>query len=104
MARYILNVLIIAVSLMALPTIALAESNTNIGVMSNAFQDISISMTGSALHVMGANGEVLNIYNLAGVCVMSIKVDGADKRYDLSLQKGCYIVKIGKVTRKIAIQ
>ena len=46
----------------------------------------------------------LEIYNVAGVKLMNIKVDGGDKRYELNLPKGCYIVKISKVVRKIYIK
>ena len=52
----------------------------------------------------GADGEVLHIYNVTGVRVMSIKVDGYEKSYTLNLPKGCYIVKIGKTVRKITIR
>ena len=48
--------------------------------------------------------EMLQIYNVTGVCVMSLRVDGQDKRYNLNLPKGCYIVKVGKVVRKISIR
>ena len=65
---------------------------------------ISISLNESVLHVTGANGQVLHVYNVAGVRVMSVKVEGADKRIELNLPKGCYIVKVGKVVRKISIQ
>ena len=47
---------------------------------------------------------MLKIYNVSGVCVMSLRVDGQDKRYNLNLPKGCYIVKVGKVVRKISIR
>ena len=58
----------------------------------------------SVLHITGANGMVLHVYNVAGVRVMSVKVEGADKRIELNLPKGCYIVKVGKLVRKISIQ
>lgn len=35
---------------------------------------------------------------------MSIKIDGQDKRYTLNLPKGCYIIKVGNVVRKISIR
>ena len=54
-------------------------------------------------HVINSHGAK-NIYNVAGVRVMSFKVEGPDKRYELNLQKGCYIVKVGKVVRKISIR
>lgn len=67
-------------------------------------QTIGISVSESTLHVTGAAGQSLYIYNVAGVRVMSIKVDGMDKRYELNLPKGCYIVKVGKTVRKISIR
>lgn len=67
-------------------------------------QAIVISVNESTLHVTGAAGQDLYIYNVAGVRVMSIKVDGPDKRYELNLPKGCYIVKVGKTVRKISIR
>ncbi|MGP1481806.1 MAG: T9SS type A sorting domain-containing protein [Hoylesella enoeca] len=70
----------------------------------NPVQELTISVSESTLHITGANGEVLNIYNLAGVCVLSFKIDGADKHYELNLPRGCYIVKVGKVVRKISIR
>ena len=61
-------------------------------------------MSESVLHITGANGLVMQIYNVAGVRVMSVKVEGPDKRFELNLPKGCYIVKVGKVVRKISIR
>ncbi|MGN0068322.1 MAG: T9SS type A sorting domain-containing protein [Prevotella sp.] len=75
-----------------------------IEIIDNDFQGIEISVTDSRVHISGANGQVLYIYNVAGVCVMQVKVDGHEKTYDLSLPKGCYILKVGKVTRKISIR
>ncbi|MFC2455808.1 MAG: T9SS C-terminal target domain-containing protein, partial [Segatella salivae] len=43
------------------------------------------------------------IYNVTGVCVMSMRVDSNDKRFDLNLHRGCYIVKVGKTVRKISV-
>lgn len=67
-------------------------------------QDITVYVSGSTLHVVGAAGLNLSIYNITGVRVMSLKVDGSDKSYELSLAKGCYIVKVGNVVRKISIK
>ena len=35
---------------------------------------------------------------------MSFRVEGFDKRFELNLPKGCYIVKVGKTVRKISIR
>ena len=72
-------------------------------VVDNDFQNIAISVTGNTLHVTGANGLVLQIFNVAGVGVSNFKVEGNDKHYELNLHHGCYIVKVGKTVRKISI-
>ncbi|MGP1590496.1 MAG: T9SS type A sorting domain-containing protein [Prevotella sp.] len=64
----------------------------------------SITMVENTLHVIGANGQMLKIYNVAGICVLNFKVEGMDKRFDLPLPKGVYIVKIGKIVRKISVK
>ncbi len=87
---------------LAVPSVSRAESA--IEVIENDFQEIYVTVNSSKLHVTGASGQTLYIYNVAGVCVMSMKIDGADREYDLSLTKGCYIVKVGKTVRKIFIK
>ena len=58
----------------------------------------------STLHVANANGQMLYIYNVAGVRVQSFKVEGMDRTYELNLPKGCYIIKVGKTVRKISVR
>lgn len=88
--------------LFTIPSISRAE--TAIEIIDNEYQDVSVSVSASTIHVTGANGQILYIYNVAGVRVMSIKIEGADRRYELNLPKGCYIVKVGKTVRKISIK
>lgn len=81
-----------------------SRAHAAIEIVDNDFQNVTISISESVLHVTGANGLTLQVFNVTGVRVMSIKVEGADKRYELNLPKGCYIVKVGKVVRKISIR
>lgn len=67
-------------------------------------QQVGIYVSGTSLRVTGAEGQTLQVYNVAGVRVFTAKVDSDDKRYDLNLRKGCYIVKVGKTVRKISIR
>ncbi len=76
----------------------------SIEIIEQETQAVTISISESTLHITGANGEMLFIYNVAGVRVMSIKIEGPDKRYELNLPKGCYIIKVGKTVRKISIR
>ena len=86
----------------ALPN--MVQAATTIEMQEQEINTISISISGNVLRVEGADNETLYIYNVVGVRVMSIKIDGQDKRYSLSLPKGCYIIKVGKVDRKISIR
>lgn len=102
MIRNLLIVIFASALMFVAPVTSYAR--TTVEVIDNDFQNITISMTVSTLHVTGASGQTLYIYNVAGVRVMSIKVDSSDRSYDLSLPKGCYIVKVGKTVRKIYIK
>ena len=64
---------------------------------------ISVTVKGSVLHVCGASGKMLYVYNVAGVRVKSIRVDGDDRNISLNLPKGCYIVKVGDTVRKVSV-
>lgn len=65
---------------------------------------ITLSMEGTNVRICGANGQTLNVYNLAGVKVGSHKIDSNDKTIDLNLTKGCYILKVGNIARKISVR
>lgn len=80
------------------------HAEASVEVIEQGVQEIGITLSQSNLHVTGANGETLYIYKVTGVCVMSFKVEGNDKRYELNLPKGCYIVKVGDVVRKVSIR
>ena len=88
--------------LVAMP--ATVSAATDIEIIDNEIQTISVSVSESVLHVTGANGEVLHIYNVTGMKLMSVRVEGQDKKIEINLPKGCYIVKVGKVVRKIYIK
>lgn len=103
MCKRLLSCFLMVFMLTSVPMTLSATSAVEI--VDNDFQAVAISVNSeSVLRVTGAAGETLYIYNVTGVRVMSVKVDGADKSYNLNLPKGCYIVKVGKVARKISIR
>lgn len=101
MAKYILSILFVLLFVFDIPVSAKADAE--VAAMEVPVSEISISVKGSTVRVVGANGCTLSVYNVAGVRVMTIKIDSADKRYDLDLPKGCYILQVGKTVRKISI-
>lgn len=69
---------------------------------------ISLRVTSDAngqtrLRVTNATNQTILIYDISGTPIKKIKVDGADKVYELNLRKGCYIVKVGNVVRKVSV-
>ena len=86
----------------AVPITAVAE--TSIEIIDNEVQTVNVAVTESAIHVTGANGQVMHVYNVTGMKLMSVKIEGQDKKVEINLPKGCYIVKVGKVVRKIYIK
>jgi hypothetical protein len=102
MTKKLLTIAFSALLMVGVPVTAHAGSA--IEIIENDFQDITIIVNGNDLHVANAQGETIQIYNVAGVCVQTIKVDSPDKHVTLDLSKGCYIVKVGKTVRKISIK
>lgn len=91
------------ITLAAVPTQAHA---TEIGLMDapeRELQQINIYMDNGRLRITGALGQKLYIYNVIGKPVSITKIDSNDYHIDLPLSKGCYIVQVGKVVRKIAV-
>ena len=103
MNHKILSVLLLATFFLGAPRVA--DASPAIEIIDNEIQKISITVNEeSVMRITGAAGQELSIYNITGVRVMNLKIDGADRSYSLNLPKGCYIVKVGKMVRKISIR
>lgn len=87
-----------------LMAVAPLRANEAMEMESPDTETTSITVNGKSAHVCGANGMTLEIYNLAGMKVSSIKIDAADKVISLNLTKGTYIIKVGDIVRKISIR
>ena len=67
-------------------------------------EDIAISISGQTATISGAQGQTLEVISLTGRRVMSAKIESPSQRIDLNVPKGCYILKIGKVVRKVTVR
>jgi len=65
---------------------------------------ITITANESSIHIQNAAQMTLEVFNITGVKVATFKIDSADKILNTNLPKGYYILKIGKVVRRVAIQ
>ncbi|UKK52257.1 T9SS type A sorting domain-containing protein [Prevotella sp. E13-17] len=65
----------------------------------------SIIVEGKTVIIQGANGMTMEIVSLTGRPVAQYKIESSSQRVHINnLQKGCYIIKVGKVVRKVTVQ
>lgn len=103
MIRKILISLTLASALCFTPAIQMTAS-ARIELNETDMQQVKIEQKGNSIIVYGAAGKSLRIYNLIGVEVMTVRIDAAEKKIDLSnLTKGIYPVKVGNISKKIHI-
>ena len=88
--------LTIPVSMYALSTEPATEQSSD--------REITITVLPSALQVNNAQGETLEVISLTGNQMVKVKIESPSQRVELDIPKGCYIVKVGNVVRKIAIR
>ena len=96
-------ILIILPLIMVFTPVFATDMVDNDGI-ETSISTITIVANGNTVKVSGVNGENIEIFNLTGTKVTTIKTDTTGKTYSVNLPKGCYLVKIGKVVRKISIQ
>ncbi len=94
--------LALAATLTAAPLLAATFAVTD--TPEDELREITIAVNGARVHVTHATGQTLEVYDVAGVCVASLRIDTDDKTFSLNLPKGCYILKVGKVVRKVSIR
>ena len=104
--RYLFSLLcVVALSsvgaLRAADVVAAAPSSESPAFV--APSEVSISLRGNQLRVTNADGQTVEVYNITGVKVFVHRVEGDDRTFTLSAERGIYIVKVGKVVRRVTL-
>lgn len=106
MKKYLL-LLFLAASIPASAHISsIKESQSVISELSESEQSQptpKVSAKGRTIRVQGATGLTLEIYDITGKLVHSQQLDSPDKTITPDVPKGIYLVRIGKYTRKLAL-
>lgn len=102
MIKHLLTLFFATALLMGVQTSVKADPI--IEVNSIDFNQVVVSYANGTLHVTGASGLVVTVYNIVGQKVYEAKIDSNDKRIELSLPSNYYIVKVGQVARKISVK
>ena len=105
MAKRILILTLFAACMFMLPMTIQAASSENIDVEQiDDRNDVQISVSKSTVHINNAEGQVMEVISLTGRHVLSVRIESPAQRIELTnIPKGCYIIKVGKVVRKIVI-
>lgn len=106
MVRKLLVTLIAALLLGAMPVKAMAVGELDVpGIEQADDQNIIINVSQTTVIVSGANGYTLEVVSLTGRLMQTVAIDSPSQRIELNnIPKGCYILKVGKVVRKISIR
>jgi hypothetical protein len=107
MHKKILILSSLALFMMAAPiqaTPMAMEMEMGVAEQIEAERSIIISVEGNSVNVQGASGMVLEVVSITGRHVTSVKIEGPSQRVDLNIPRGCYILKVGKVVRKVTIR
>lgn len=96
---------LIAVCLFMLPMATKASQSEMFAIEQlDEKSDIEISVSRQVVHVANAEGMVMEVISLTGRHVMTVRIESPAQRIELTnIPKGCYIIKVGKVVRKILI-
>ena len=100
MKRIILLALPIALAFSPISMVAQTEHES----IEMTTSGITITVSGNVVRVNGASGESMKVFNLTGVEVVSVRIESNEKTVSLNLPKGCYLIKVGKIVRKISIR
>lgn len=100
-----LLILSMAVSMMlSVPVLVKAAEAEMLQTEQTLDDDITISVNGQWVTITGAQGLTLEVVSLTGRQIKTIKIETPAQRIELNIPKGCYILKIGKVVRKVAVR
>lgn len=66
-------------------------------------EEVTIKAEGRRVTISGAEDETLEVFNIAGVKVASYSIDSPNKTINLTVSRGVYILRVGKVARKVNI-
>ena len=98
------NLLIITMmAFLAVPAVANTTMVMERGVAEMIDEPITLSIDGNTVTISGAQGQKLIVVSLTGRQVAEYQIESPAQRIELNLTKGCYVLKVGNVVRKVSI-
>lgn len=90
-------------ALMAAPVLA-AQLLMEPEASAQVDNDITIDVKGNTIVVSGAQGMELEVISLTGRLLHKQRIESPVERLDLNLSRGCYVIKVGDIARKVSIR
>lgn len=103
------RIIIIVSAVLALALFVPTTANASVlkeyaaGILDFQDDEISISYSQGSICVSGGEGLTLEVISLTGKKVFEQQIDSPSQKFELNIPKGCYIVKVGKVVRKVSV-
>lgn len=83
----------------------MAQDDRKQETVQNEQVSLTLTVSGSTVRVQNAvPGSLMEVYNILGVKITSVRIDSLDKTLTLNLPKGYYIFKIGDIVRKVIVR
>ena len=96
--------IVIMMAFLAIPSVAAITMVMERGVAEMIDETITLTIDGNAVLVGGAQGKKLIVVSLTGRQVAEYQIESPAQRVELNLTKGCYVLKVGNVVRKVSIR
>ena len=83
----------------------MAQDGRKVETVQHEPVSLTITVSGTTIRVQNATpGSTMEVYDILGVKITSVRIDPADKTVTLNLPKGYYIFKVGDTVRKVVIK
>lgn len=102
MKRYI-SLISIAICLLGIPALPTRASANDWEIAELTNHGVSLRVSGQNVRIFGAAGLRLEVFSITGAKISTVSIDSNDKSVSLNLNRGWYILRVGTLTRKIAI-
>ena len=103
MNHYILRILVLTLTMLALPALAKANPITLPSDEAPQVEATTISTIqkgGIQVHATACQGQTLKVYDIVGKLKCEVAIDSNDKTIRVNLSKGIYLINIGQITRR----
>ena len=103
------RIVIIVSAVLALALFVPTKANSSVlkeyvaGIMVLQDSEVTITYSQGSVYVTGGEGLTIEVVSLTGNKVYEEVITSPSQKFELNIPKGCYIVKVGKVVRKVSI-